>query len=80
MMGSLVPNAGLRRGLTLRGLRAEPRPGEAKPDLVALGPGNRKNDEVQFVWGNDGQICMSIYIYTCVRFYSCSYLYLCLFL
>ena len=32
MMGSLVPNAGLRRGLTLR----EPWPGEAKPDLVAV--------------------------------------------
>lgn len=29
MMGSLVPNAGLRRGLTLR---VEPWPGEAKPD------------------------------------------------
>ena len=33
MMGSLVPNAGLRRGLTLR---VEPWPGEAKPDLVAV--------------------------------------------
>ena len=77
MMGSLVPNAGLRRGLTLR---VEPWPGEAKPDLVAV------------CLGNDGQlyiyvctflfifIFISMFIIMCLHIYifivSCIYLFI----